>query len=69
MFANERRRAIHLDHGEAPARGRDGVTFFCVRLLANPQRVQLGLKGVPIDYSGGSKGVIVGHRLPPFAYA
>ena len=44
-FANERRGAVHLDHGEPPAGGRNGVAFFRVSLLSNPQCVQLGLEG------------------------
>ncbi len=50
MFADERRRAIHLDHGQPPAGGRDRVAFSHVSFLTNPQRVQLRLEGAPIDY-------------------
>ena len=55
MFANERRRAVHLDHWQPPARGRDRVAFSCVRLLSNPQCVELGLKDAPVDDLGRSK--------------
>ena len=53
-FANERCGTIDLDHGEASARGCNGVAFFCVRLFSNPQSVQFGLEGAPIDYLRGS---------------
>jgi hypothetical protein len=52
MVAHERRGAIHLDHGEPSAGGRDGVAFPGVSLLANPQGVQLRLEGAPIDCYG-----------------
>jgi hypothetical protein len=55
MFADERRGAIHLDHGEAPAGRRDSVALAHVRLFSNPQRVRLGLKGIPIDDLRGSR--------------
>ena len=55
MFANERRGTIHLDHGEPPAGGRDGVAFSRVGLLSNPQCVQLRLEGAPIDDLGRCK--------------
>jgi hypothetical protein len=55
MIANERCGAIHLDHGEPSARGRDGIAFSCVSLLSNLQCVQLPLEGAPINYSRRSK--------------
>jgi hypothetical protein len=55
MFADERCRTIHLDHGEPSAGGRNGVAFSCVSLFSNPQCVQLRLEGAPIDYVGGSR--------------
>ncbi len=55
MFANERCRAVDLDHGEPSAGGRNGVAFPCVGLLSNPQRVQLGLERASIDDFGRGK--------------
>jgi hypothetical protein len=43
--------AVHLNHGEPPAGGSNGVAFSCVSLLANPQCVQFGLEGAPIRLS------------------
>jgi hypothetical protein len=40
---------------EPPAGGRNSVAFFGVSLLPNPQCVQLGLEGAPIDDLRGSK--------------
>jgi hypothetical protein len=54
-FANERCGTIHLDHRQSSAGGCNGITLACVRLLSNPQCVQLGPKGAPIDYFGRSK--------------
>src|ERR1700689_4424306 len=54
MFADERCRTLHLDHGEPSACGRNGIAFFRVSLFSNPQRVQLRLEGAPIDYFRGS---------------
>src|SRR5580704_2086268 len=64
MFANERCGAIHLDHGESSAGGRDGVAFPCLRLLSHPQCIQLRLEGAPIDYVWRSKFIShdVAHR-------
>src|SRR6185312_204673 len=55
MFANERCGAIHLHHGESPAGNRNRIAFSCVSFLSNPQCIQLGVKGAPIDYLRGSK--------------
>ena len=41
--------AVDLDHGQPPAGSGKRVAFVRVRLLANPQRVELGLKRRPID--------------------
>jgi hypothetical protein len=67
-FANKRCGTVHLNHGEPSAGGRNGVTFPCVSLLANPQCIQLGLKGAPIDYLRGSEIISneVCHLLSPF---
>src|SRR5262245_3159786 len=54
-LADEPREAIHLDHGEPSADGRDRIAFSGVGLLSNPQCVQLNLEGAPIDYLRGSK--------------
>jgi len=54
-LANERRGATHGDHGEPATGRRNGVAFSCVSFLADPQCVQLRLKGAPIDYFGRSK--------------
>src|SRR5262249_12517723 len=43
VLANERYRAIHLDHWQPPAGGGNRVAFSCMGLLSNPQCVQLGL--------------------------
>ena len=55
MFANERCGRIHLDHGELPSRGGNGVAFSRVSLLAKAQCVELRLEGAPIDYLGSFK--------------
>ena len=55
LFANEWRGGIDLDHRKPPAGGRNGVAFFGVGLLANPQRVEFRLKRAPIDHLRGSK--------------
>jgi hypothetical protein len=49
-LADERRRGIHLDHGQAPARSGDRVAFPRVRLFAPAQGIQLGLEGAPVDH-------------------
>ena len=54
-FANERCGTVHLDHWEPSAGGCNGVALSCVSLLSNPQCVQLGEEGAPIDYLRGSK--------------
>jgi hypothetical protein len=54
-LADKSRRTIHLDHGEPPAGGCNRIAFSCVSFLSNPQRVQLGLEGDPIDYFGRGK--------------
>ncbi len=73
MFANERCRSIHLDHGEPSAGGCNGVAFSCVSLFSNPQCVQFRLEGAPIDYLTGSK--FISHKVfhrslrePEFAF-
>ena len=43
-------RAIHFDHGQPPPGGCNRVAFSCVRLLSNPECVQFGLEGAPINY-------------------
>jgi len=43
------------DHRQPPAGGSNSVTLARVSLLPNPQCVQLGLKGGPVDYLRGSK--------------
>src|SRR5215472_8825842 len=65
-LANERCGGIHLDHRQPPASGRDGITLVRVRLLANPQSVQLCLEGTSINYFGRSKSIAhdVFHRSP-----
>ena len=50
--AHEQCGAIHLDHGEPPAVGRDGIALSCVGLLSKAQGVKLGLKRRPIDDFG-----------------
>jgi hypothetical protein len=47
--------AIHLDHGEPSAGGRNGIAFSCVSLLSNSQCVQLGLESAPIGHRRYSK--------------
>jgi hypothetical protein len=54
-FANGWCGTIHLDHRQPSAGSCNGVTLVRVRLLPNPQCVQLGLKGGPVDYVRGSK--------------
>src|ERR1700733_12458976 len=54
-FANEWCRTIYLDHRKPSAGSRNGVTFFCVRLLLSAQCIQLRLEGAPINYSGRSR--------------
>ena len=43
---------IDLDHGEAPTGRGDRVAFPGVCLLPNPQPVQFGLEGGPVDGRG-----------------
>ena len=43
---------VHLDHGQAPSGRGDRVALPGVRLLPDPQRVQFGLEGRPVDGRG-----------------
>jgi hypothetical protein len=59
------RAGVCLDHGEAPSGRGDGVAFPGVRLLSNPQPVQFGLEGGPVDHCRQRRGVeATGHRHP-----
>ena len=59
------RSGVYLDHGEAPSGRGDGVAFPGVRLLPNPQPVQFGLEGGPVDHRRQRSGVeAVGNRQP-----
>jgi hypothetical protein len=40
---------VDLDHGQSPSGGRDRITFVGVRLLPDPECVDLRLEAVPVD--------------------
>jgi hypothetical protein len=52
-----RRFAVHLHHWEPAACGGNGLTFSGVRLLPNPQRLQLSVKRAPVNYPGAFKAI------------
>jgi hypothetical protein len=45
----------YLDHGQAPPGRGDRVAFPSVRLLPDPQPVQFGLEGGPVDGCGQAR--------------
>src|SRR5215467_889947 len=61
--ANQRDARVHLHHREPAAGGGNEVTLMCVRLLPNPQPIELSLKPAPIDYLRNSK--FISHDVLP----
>ena len=62
--AGQRNAGIHLDHGQpTPGRG-DRVAFAGVRLLPDPQRIQFGLEGGPVDGRGQARCAAGAGRRP-----
>src|ERR1035441_241632 len=62
--ANQRRRRVNPDHREAAAGRSDRVACACMRLLLDPQRIELGLERRPLR-DGRNRCVIdVGALLP-----
>jgi hypothetical protein len=51
----QREACVHLGHGQAPPGRGDRVGFAGVRLLPDPQRVQFGLEGGPVDGRGQAR--------------
>ena len=51
----QREAGVDLDHGQAPPGRGDRVAFPGVRLLPDPQPVQFGLEGGPVDGRGQAR--------------
>ena len=52
VWPDQREVGVHLDHGQSPSCRGDRVPFAGVRLLPNPQPVEFGLEGGPVDGRG-----------------
>jgi hypothetical protein len=50
-----REAGVHLDHGQPPPRRGDRVAFSGVRLFPDPQPVEFGLEGCPVNGSGQAR--------------
>jgi len=55
MGSGQSEAGVHLGHGQAPPGRGDRVAFPGVRFLPDPQLVQFGLEGGPVDGRGQAR--------------